>query len=208
MAYARPLSGSDSEYAPRRKASPDYSADEEDDDSHPSTNGGNVLQFVGNRTSDSDMITVKIDLTDPDDLARKLELIDLTDEESEMLLEKATELNTWLRQELQRQSERGGGNVAPAGDQQYSSMYFVSAPAAGVSSDTEDGRYRRPRTYSGGATVLPPLPRQGGARLTATYATQTRTSPSLSYLQQQQERPVLRSVRVYPLSRITIYSRV
>jgi hypothetical protein len=64
----------------------------------------NFLEFVGNRTSDSEMITVEIDLTDPDDLARKLDMVDLTDEETDLLLERAQQLNVWLRQQLMRQT--------------------------------------------------------------------------------------------------------
>ena len=86
-----------------------------------SDNGGlggeRQLIFDANKTDKSDMVTIQIDLTDPQDLMQKLELIDLTDEETDILIGKAMELNKELRK-LEKQ------NVA----KEFRS-FTISAPA-------------------------------------------------------------------------------
>ena len=59
--------------------------------------GDRELTFEANKTSRSQMVTIEIDLTDPQDLLQKMELIDLTEEETDILIEKAMELNKKLR---------------------------------------------------------------------------------------------------------------
>jgi len=59
--------------------------------------GERQLIFEANKTDKNDMVTIQIDLTDPQDLLQKLELIDLTDEETDILIGKAMELNKELR---------------------------------------------------------------------------------------------------------------
>lgn len=139
----------------------------------------NFLEFVGNRTSDSEMITVEIDLTDPDDLARKLDMVDLTDEETDLLLERAQQLNVWLRQQLMRQTSSLRSDSVDE-RHRHSATCIVSAPAASALSDDDDGDkntlgepgVRRARTFSGNS-CLPPLVRQQGHSATS--------APSMSY---------------------------
>lgn len=120
----------------------------------------NYLQFNGNRTEDSEMITVEIDLTDPDDLSKKLDMVDLTDEEADMLLERAQQLNMWLRHQLMKQSSSRRSDSANE-YHRHSATCIVSAPAAAAASNSdyeEDGtaKVRRSRTFSG-SSALPPL---------------------------------------------------
>ena len=115
--------------------------------------GDCTLEFDGNRTNSSDMITVKIDLADPDDMLAKLEMLDLTDEETDRIFDKAKELNRWLRRELSSQSGRGDADVS------RSSSFLVSAPVVSLESIAPAvcrGRPERAHPLS----VLPPLMRQ------------------------------------------------
>jgi hypothetical protein len=157
----------------------------------------NFIEFNGNRTADSEMITVEIDLTDPDDLARKLDMVDLTDDEADLLLERAQRLNMWLRHQLMKQtSSRRHESVDEY--HRHSATCIVSAPAAAASnSDNEDDgsvKVRRSRTFSGSSTLPPLVGGTVGATAAVPYRQNpvappySRRGPSTVHLSQQMSR--------------------
>lgn len=95
----------------------------------PSDTKSNVphAKFKGNNCS-SDIVTIEIDLTDPEDLERKLRLIDITDEETDELLRQALEINKALRKELNRQTLMDSNS--PHSGFARSSSFLVSAPSS------------------------------------------------------------------------------
>lgn len=134
--------------------------------------GDNQMTFTGNLTADSEMITVEIDLTDPDDLMRKLDMVDLTDEETDLLLDRAQRLNVWLKRQLMQQEREASSSCQHPGYEphRHSATCVVSAPAAMLSDEDDDemgGGQKvsptvgRTRTFSGSrtgsSTALPPL---------------------------------------------------
>lgn len=152
------------------------------DDGVNTDDGDNRLTFTGNLTADNEMITIEIDLTDPDDLMRKLDMVDLTDDETDLLLDRARRLNVWLREQLMQHEQATSSSAAiaaapcrhPGIDEphRHSATCVVSAPAAALSDDDDgdDGGHtegtchqghERPRTYSGSTSAagsaLPPL---------------------------------------------------
>ena len=103
-------------------------------------------KFKGNKSLKNEMITIEINLTDPEDLARKLEMIDLTEEETDELLRQALDLNKRLRKELNRQALL---DKSPA--MSRSTSFVVSAPASAASG-------QKPHK-----SVLPPVKIKGSA---------------------------------------------
>ena len=102
------------------------STDGEGDNSDSSTPGSPAhAKFNGQKSKNNEMITIEINLTDPEDLARKLELIDLTDEETDALLRQALDLNKRLRKEMNRQALLDKSSAMAR-----STSFVVSAPAS------------------------------------------------------------------------------
>ena len=62
---------------------------------------GKGSQRPSSKKKEDDMI-ITIDLTDPEDLIRKMEMIDFTEEETEELMKQAMEVNKMLKKELQK----------------------------------------------------------------------------------------------------------
>jgi len=186
MATARPFESSPNDIPSQADLGAGSRSSEDDSDvgrksglrSKLSSGSDNVLEFVGNRTSDSEMITVEIDLTDPDDLARKLDMVDLTDEETDLLLERAQQLNVWLRHQLMRQSS------AMDERHRHSATCIVSAPAAAAQSDDDDkitaneSSMRRSRTFSGNSSLPPLIRPQGHPSMTAASVSYSRADHS------------------------------
>ncbi len=87
--------------------------------SHLGDNMERQMSFTGNQTEKSEMIDVEIDLTDPQDLLSKLEMIDLTEDETDELLQRAYQINAMLRKRLQEKKSVETHHI-----------FSVSAPAS------------------------------------------------------------------------------
>jgi hypothetical protein len=104
-------------------------------------------------------------------------MVDLTDEETDLLLERAQQLNIWLRHQLMRHTSSLRSDSADE-HHRHSATCIVSAPAASNLSDDDEKNIpaesgvRRARTFSGNSS-LPPLVRQQGHSNTSV--------PSVSY---------------------------
>ena len=90
-----------------------------------------------------DDMLITIDLTDPQDLMRKMEMIDFTDEEADELLKQAMEVNKMLKKELEKH--------------EYESLRKSFSRAVTISSTTGE--------RTSGLMVLPPVDSDGKTNL-------------------------------------------